>query len=151
MQIRKPFVQKKFFLGLLPTFLGKITSPQPVKCKISNFWYYLTQPTIQYPMLSMYACHLVGWWCGAVRTLTSTRVCGPCSSIGTTNRSGVRPLSSQARPTKINNCHMVLRIFRVPDFLILELSLYNVDRFPVSEDLVDSYFNPLPDDMELKL
>ena len=46
---------------------------------------------------------------------------------------------------------MVLRIFRVPDFLILELSLYNVDRFPVSEDLVDSYFNPLPDDMELKL
>ena len=46
MQIREPFVQKKFFC-FLSIFLGKMTSPQPVKCSILNFWYYLTQPNVQ--------------------------------------------------------------------------------------------------------
>ena len=47
MQIRKPFVQKNInFFCFLPNFFGKMTSLQPVKCSISNFWYYLTQPIL---------------------------------------------------------------------------------------------------------
>ena len=38
MQIGKPFVQKNIFFCFLPNFLGKMTSPQPVKCSISNFY-----------------------------------------------------------------------------------------------------------------
>ena len=38
--------QKYFFFLFLPNFFGKMTSLQPVKCSISNFWYYLTQPIL---------------------------------------------------------------------------------------------------------
>ena len=46
MQIRKLFVQKNKFFCFLPNFLCTMTSPQLVKCLISNFCYYLTQPSI---------------------------------------------------------------------------------------------------------
>ena len=46
MQIRKSFVQNNSNFCLLPNFFAKMTPPQPVKCSISNFWYYLTHPTV---------------------------------------------------------------------------------------------------------
>ena len=35
---------KNIFFCFLPNYFGKMASPQPVKCSISNFLYYLTQP-----------------------------------------------------------------------------------------------------------
>ena len=51
MQICEPFVQKnKKQNCFLYKFLGKITSPKTVFFPISNFCYYLTQPTVLYNM-----------------------------------------------------------------------------------------------------
>ena len=45
---------KKYFFCFLPNFFGKMASPQPVKCSISNFWYYLTQPNVQYSVFDIF-------------------------------------------------------------------------------------------------
>ena len=73
MQIRKPFVQKKILLCFLPNFFSKMTSPQPVKCSILNFLYYLTQPTVQCTLYSTVAA------CRAV--LQFVTICVYCAGV----------------------------------------------------------------------
>ena len=57
MQIGKPFVQKNIFFCFLPNFLGKMTSPQPVKCSISNFYtFWPSLLNILYLLCTDYPC-----------------------------------------------------------------------------------------------
>ena len=60
MQIGKPFVQKNIFFCFLPNFLGKMTSPQPVKCSISNF-YTFWPSLLNIPVVYWLSLNVVNW------------------------------------------------------------------------------------------